>query len=543
MAGPRVSVIVPVYNTAQWLTEAFDSIEHQPRRAETEVIVIDDGSTDDSARIAQSYAARAAAVRYVRQDNAGLGAARNHGVRLATGRYLAFLDSDDIYPDGALDELVRLAEVRDAMIAVGDMQGLPPRPNPPWRRELVTGERVIDRLEAAPDLAGNPSACNKVFRRDFVTANHAQFTEHTSFEDVLFTVPLLVRSPRTVLTPRLAYLYRQRGDGTSLMDSRSQPLRIMQHLAIVERLAETTVDAPAVDRAAVLRWIACMQVHYAWRAAGALDDEQLAVFTDRMSALFKEIPIDTVSEFISNAGAGLRAAAIYEQDLGSMRSPRTTGPLRVHAGQPYLGHPRFATYRDLLRIRDITVSLLTLTPDPQDEQQIIIDGVCACAGIAGDPGQVRQDLFLEIGDGLARQPLVTHSISGHRMRWRCRLPVGALGAGRHLLRVVVRDQGREFTIPFGPERGGKGTHGTRPVRLGAGRTGWLTPSATGRRSIQMAVARPALVLTDGPAGTLAHSPRWIYELGVRRGRTLPRTARATLARVRDAVRRGRINRS
>jgi glycosyltransferase involved in cell wall biosynthesis len=142
--SPTVSVVVPVYNTEKWLPEALESIERQTGRERIEVVIIDDGSTDGSADIAQQYAGQATAVRYIRQDNAGLGAARNHGLRLATGRYLAFLDSDDIYPDGALTYLVELADRRDAAVAVGDMQGLPPRPNPAWRRELLVGERVVE---------------------------------------------------------------------------------------------------------------------------------------------------------------------------------------------------------------------------------------------------------------------------------------------------------------------------------------------------------------------------------------------------------------
>ncbi|WJK42134.1 glycosyltransferase family 2 protein [Solwaraspora sp. WMMA2056] len=505
MPSPTVSVVVPVYNTEKWLEEALDSIERQPARDDIEVVVIDDGSTDGSADIARRYADRATGVRYVRQDNAGLGAARNHGVRLATGRYLAFLDSDDLYPDGALSYLVELADRQQAAVAVGDMQGLPPRPNPAWRRELLVGERVVERIAQAPGLVGNPSACNKVFRRDLVDSTGVRFTENTAFEDVLFTVPLLARSPRTALTPRLSYLYRQRGDNSSLMDTRSQPLRIMQHVAIVEQLADECRDLPSDDRDAVYRWIAYMQLHYAWRAANGCDDEQLDEFAVRMHTLFKDIPVRLATEFVSNAGAGLRAAAIYEQDPATIREPRSALPLRVYAGQAYLGHTDFDAYRDLLLIREITATLHRMRGSGP---AIALEGSVRAKGIDGEPGQVRHDLLVEIGDGLARQPVTVLRRTGNDLRWSCTIPVDQLPAGRYDVRVVVRDNDREYAVPPGPQQGGRGTRGTRPTRIGD-RVGWLTPGPDGAR----------LIITD-TAGAVARSPQWLSQMGARQGRSL-----------------------
>jgi glycosyltransferase involved in cell wall biosynthesis len=89
-----VSVLMPVYNHAQHLAEAIDSVLAQTYPA-VELIVIDDGSTDGSGEIARRYGP---ALRYAYQANAGIGAARNHAAALATGEFFAFLDSDDRYP-------------------------------------------------------------------------------------------------------------------------------------------------------------------------------------------------------------------------------------------------------------------------------------------------------------------------------------------------------------------------------------------------------------------------------------------------------------
>ncbi len=93
MSAPRFSVIIPAYNAKDTLARALDSVLAQIWPA-FEIIVIDDGSIDATAAVAASYGKK---IRYLRQDNAGVSAARNHGARIASGDWLAFLDADDWY--------------------------------------------------------------------------------------------------------------------------------------------------------------------------------------------------------------------------------------------------------------------------------------------------------------------------------------------------------------------------------------------------------------------------------------------------------------
>ncbi len=98
-----VSVIIPVYNYDRYLGEAIESALGQTYQ-HLEVIVVDDGSTDQSGEVARSFAGRG--VRYCHQVHAGIGPARNRGVELAQGEFLAFLDADDRWP---LEKLERTA--------------------------------------------------------------------------------------------------------------------------------------------------------------------------------------------------------------------------------------------------------------------------------------------------------------------------------------------------------------------------------------------------------------------------------------------------
>jgi glycosyltransferase involved in cell wall biosynthesis len=96
MNNPTVSVIIPAYNSAAYLADAIQSVMAQTFR-DIEIIIIDDGSTDQTSRIMSAYSNR---VVYIRQANQGPSAARNRGISLSKGKYLAFLDADDLYlPD------------------------------------------------------------------------------------------------------------------------------------------------------------------------------------------------------------------------------------------------------------------------------------------------------------------------------------------------------------------------------------------------------------------------------------------------------------
>ena len=92
----KVSVIIPVYNVEPYLKQCMDSVVGQTLK-DIEIICVDDGSTDGSLDILREYAAEDNRIQIIEQKNAGAGAARNNGMRHATGKYLSFLDSDDFF--------------------------------------------------------------------------------------------------------------------------------------------------------------------------------------------------------------------------------------------------------------------------------------------------------------------------------------------------------------------------------------------------------------------------------------------------------------
>ena len=97
-----ISVIIPIYNADKWLNEALRSLQTQSF-SDFDVIMVDDGSTDKSAEICQHYCDKDSRFRLISQPNKGVSSARNHGIDIAEGDWIAFMDADDIMPPDALE--------------------------------------------------------------------------------------------------------------------------------------------------------------------------------------------------------------------------------------------------------------------------------------------------------------------------------------------------------------------------------------------------------------------------------------------------------
>lgn len=102
----KVSVIIPTYNRAEFISDAIESVLNQTFE-DYEIIIVDDGSTDNTKQIVQSYTSK---VKYYYQEQSGVSSARNYGIKAATGEYIAFLDSDDQFLPQKLEKQVEVLE-------------------------------------------------------------------------------------------------------------------------------------------------------------------------------------------------------------------------------------------------------------------------------------------------------------------------------------------------------------------------------------------------------------------------------------------------
>jgi CDP-glycerol glycerophosphotransferase len=206
-----VSVIVPIHNVAPYLAECLDSVRRQTHR-ELEVIMVDDGSTDNSAEIAEQFAAADSRFRLIRQENGGLSAARNAGVPHANGDYLAFLDSDDLLPCFAYEVMVQAAETSGTAFVTGSAHRLSTRGHylgyPHDQVFLQTNLRT--HVSADHGLLRDRTIWNKVFRKSFWDDHGFVFPPGRLFEDMPVSIPAHALAERVSVLDLPIYYWRVR---------------------------------------------------------------------------------------------------------------------------------------------------------------------------------------------------------------------------------------------------------------------------------------------------------------------------------------------
>lgn len=162
--GPLVSAVIPTYNYGHYVTEAVDSVLAQTYK-NVEVIVVDDGSTDDTRDRLAVYGSR---IRYIHQQNQGLSAARNTGIKAAGGPFVAFLDSDDLFHPRKLELQMRVFAARPelGLVATGQFSDEPatwaPAPDGPPPVQGLSLVDVVTRSRFAPSSVVARRECFEV---------------------------------------------------------------------------------------------------------------------------------------------------------------------------------------------------------------------------------------------------------------------------------------------------------------------------------------------------------------------------------------------
>ncbi len=220
---PRLSVVVPVYNVEPFLAECLDSLLAQSF-GDFEALLVVDGSTDGSGEIAEQYAREDSRLRVLHQANAGLGAARNAGVRAARGEFLAFLDSDDKLPPDAyavmMETLLRTGS--DLVSGALERNGLPRQGAMRLMRENHRARRERVATRDAPLLLADVFAVNKVLRLDFWRRAGLEFPEGLLYEDQPTLTRALLSARQLDVIPETVYLWRVRDDQSSITQRRHE---------------------------------------------------------------------------------------------------------------------------------------------------------------------------------------------------------------------------------------------------------------------------------------------------------------------------------
>lgn len=208
--NPTISVVIPVYNVENYLKRCVESVLSQ-NFTDYEVILIDDGSVDKSCEICDEYAERYDSIRVLHKKNAGLSHTRNEGIKMANGKYIYFLDSDDYIIDDCLQILYQNAIQNNADVSCGSFGYFDDKDI--VKNELSCNNAYVCNGKEACMLLlygkrFNTSSCNILLKKDIAEAN--LFPVGKYHEDEMTTFRYFLNTQKIVITDSKTYLYYQR---------------------------------------------------------------------------------------------------------------------------------------------------------------------------------------------------------------------------------------------------------------------------------------------------------------------------------------------
>ena len=273
---PKITVVVPVYNVERYLALCLQSLCAQNYK-NLDVILVNDGSTDNSLAVARKFQEKLN-LHIVDQENAGLSAARNAGVRaIEKTDYLMFLDSDDALAPQALHSMVNLVIQTDSDFVIGDttrMKGLTRLRRRDTREVFKRGTLKSVSLLEHPNAIWDVTAWNRLFKWSFYETNRFSFPEGMFFEDMALMTKAYIRASKFDVLAQTVYLWRVRTEGERSITQ------------------QTNDEKKLADRITALRQM--QGLIKAGMVMGKTNERNMEVFKDRVwnhdIPLYKHVP-------------------------------------------------------------------------------------------------------------------------------------------------------------------------------------------------------------------------------------------------------------
>lgn len=241
---PKITLIVPVYNVEKWLPQCMDSLVGQTLK-DIEILCVNDGATDNSLKILESYAAQDKRIRIISQKNAGQGAARNRGIREAKGTYVAFVDSDDWLDLAYCEKMYEAACNADAELVICQTHLYDDKTKREFEQEAWQDIPLFSQFQNKVfsfedtkqyyfnQICGAP--WNKIYKTDFLRKNDLFFPEGIKYEDYPYFFKMYICVKRAVLCPHKLYFYRCNRIGSDATDIRKNGFSFLSHFNAIEQ--------------------------------------------------------------------------------------------------------------------------------------------------------------------------------------------------------------------------------------------------------------------------------------------------------------------
>ena len=221
--NPLITIIVPVYNVKQYLSQCLDSVIGQTYR-NLEIIVVDDGSTDGSSVICDDYKGKNNQIKVIHKNNGGLSDARNEGIKLATGEYITFVDSDDVLSDCYVNDILSGMVSKKVDVGIADyirfydtdkLQRSGVSTDNDTRNVNITYFSAIECLKKTykSDIHGlGFMACGKIYKKELFINNNIMYPVGKVHEDIYTIYKLLYFARGIYFIDKPLYYYRVRGN-------------------------------------------------------------------------------------------------------------------------------------------------------------------------------------------------------------------------------------------------------------------------------------------------------------------------------------------
>lgn len=283
---PKVSVIVPVYNVESYLEKCLDSLVNQ-MLFDLEIIIVNDGSKDNSQQIINDFAARFPnKIKAFSKENGGLSDARNFGLKHCTGEYIGFVDSDDYVTADMFDEMYALAQKHNAEMVICNLQKVDQLGNVTQRLTQIPNmeEKIVlkEHFSVFSDLSY--FACNKIFKTDLFL--NQSFKKGIHFEDIQLIPQLLLECKTIAQTQKFHYQYLERTDSIT----KTHTLKGLDILNAVKDVEVAFKNSNFSDRKAELKNFQILEGIYTFLAYLAFVKDKLTYLQMRneLSAFMQE---------------------------------------------------------------------------------------------------------------------------------------------------------------------------------------------------------------------------------------------------------------
>ena len=211
MKKEKISLIIPMYNVEKYIEECIESIINQDYGIQNiEVILIDDCSIDKTIEKVRKYIQKYNFILIKNKKNSGQAISRNKGIIKATGKYIAFLDSDDILYKNNLSELYREIVKNDADLVMARLNSFNSKGEYGYYSDKYINEYKTTNIYESPDLLNCISICSKLYKTSLI--KNIKFLENTFHEDNSFTLETLFNAKKIVVYPEYLYYRRIRED-------------------------------------------------------------------------------------------------------------------------------------------------------------------------------------------------------------------------------------------------------------------------------------------------------------------------------------------